>query len=117
MRYLVQDTKQGITPKNMLLFGQGELQQAPLNWINLHGEAADVNDDERELLMAEWHTKFWALINKHDIEPSCVYNVDQTGLCYQQLPNSLYVDAKEKTVYTAVPVMIVPIVVSFPVIV
>ena len=76
-----------------------------------------MNDDEREELMAEWHTKFWALINEHDIEPSCVYNADQTELCYQQLPNSLYVDAKEKTAYAAVPVMIVPIVVSFPVIV
>ena len=76
-----------------------------------------MNDDEREELMAEWHTKFWALINEHDIEPSCVYNADQTELCYQQLPNSLYVDAKVKTAYAAVPVMIVPIAVSFPVIV
>ena len=75
-----------------------------------------MNDDEREELMAEWHTKFWALINEHDIEPSCVYNADQTGLCYQQLPNSLYADAQEKTAYAAAPV-IVPIVVSFPVIV
>ena len=45
-----------------------------------------MNDDVREEPMAEWRTKFWALINKHDIEPSCVYNADQTGLYCQKLP-------------------------------
>ena len=51
------------------------------------------------------------------LNKSCVYNADQTGLYYQKLSNCMYVDAKEKTAYAGVPVMIVLIVVSFSVIV
>ena len=70
--------------------------------INLHGEAADMDDDEREVIMDKWRTSFWATIEKHNITRSCVYNADQTGLYHQKLPNRMYVNANEKKDYAGV---------------
>ena len=64
-----------------------------------------MNDEEREKIMSEWRTKFWALIEEHNIEPCCVYNADQTGLYYQKLPNRMYVDANQKSSYAGVKQM------------
>ena len=73
--------------------------------INLHGEAMDMDDDEREAMMAEWRVKFFALIEEHEVEPNCVYNADQTGLYHRKLPNRMYVNASEKNGYAGVKQM------------
>ena len=59
--------------------------------INLHGEAADMDDTEREATMKNWREEFHAKLDEYDLDPSRVYNGDQTGLYYQKLPNRMYV--------------------------
>ena len=74
--------------------------------INLHGEANDLDDAEREKVMLEWTTKkFHPLLEKHNISPECCYNADQTGLFYTKLPNRLYVYESEKKDYAGVKQM------------
>ena len=73
--------------------------------VNLHGEASEMNEAEREAIMAAWCTKFWEEIEYHNLEPNCVYNADQTGLYHQKLPSRLYVTATEKNAYAGVKQM------------
>ena len=60
--------------------------------INLHGEANAMIYEERKIIMSEWHKYFHAKISELDTPPECVYNADQTGRYYQNIPNCVYVD-------------------------
>ena len=64
--------------------------------VKLHGEADDLNDEEVATLMIPFRQQLEDLIEKKDIEPHCLYNADQTGMFYQKLPNSIYVQKKNK---------------------
>ena len=64
--------------------------------INLHGEADDMTEKERNDIMDKWRTEFFELLRKKGIHKECLYNADQTGLYYQKLPNRIYVDKAEK---------------------
>ena len=74
--------------------------------INLHGEANDMDDNERAKIMAKWkREEFHSVINKHGIPAERIYNADQTGLYYQKLPNRLYVEQARKKEYAGVKQM------------
>ena len=64
-----------------------------------------MDDDERQATMKPWREEFHFLVDKYDLDPSCVYNADQTGLYYQKLPNWMYVNAKKKKSYAGVKQM------------
>ena len=51
-------------------------------------------DTEREATMKNWREEFHAVLDKYDLNPSRVYNGNQTGLYYQKLPYRMYVNAK-----------------------
>jgi hypothetical protein len=65
--------------------------------INLHGEAAEMDDAERATIMGEWRTSFHALIEKHNLTPDVIYNADQTGLYHTKLPNRLYINKSKRS--------------------
>jgi DDE superfamily endonuclease len=68
--------------------------------LNLHGEAGDMDDNERAAIMDKWRKEeCWPLIEKYRIPMERIYNADQTGLYYQKLPNTLYVDQKNRKNY------------------
>jgi hypothetical protein len=68
--------------------------------LNLQGEAGDMAAAEREKIMNEWRTmEFWPMIERYNVPMSCIYNADQTGLFYQKLPNTIYVDKSRKKEY------------------
>ena len=71
----------------------------------MHGEANDMTDEEREIIMSAWRKDFHANIAEVDTIPECVWNADQTGLYYQNLPNSVYVDEANKKDYAGVKQM------------
>ena len=64
---------------------------------NLHDEANDTTDEEKEIIMPAWH--FYANISEVDTPPEWIYNADQTGLYYQNFPNHVYVDEANKKDY------------------
>ena len=70
--------------------------------INFHGETNDMTYEEREIIMSEWRNDFHANIEELDTTPELVYNVDQTSIYYQKLPNSVYVDEVNKNYYDSV---------------
>jgi hypothetical protein len=86
------------------------LKQSGKTQINLHGEAGDMESVKRAAIMDEWRTKeFWPLIEKYKIPLSRIYNdADQTGLFYQKLPNSIYVDKKRKHEYKGAKQTLMP---------
>ena len=48
--------------------------------INLHGEADDMDPEERQRVISEWKDKeFHPIIEKYDIPADCIYSTDQTG--------------------------------------
>ena len=69
--------------------------------INLHGEAIDTIDEDREIIISSWCKDFHANIAEADKPPEWVHNVDQTDLYYQKLPNGVYVDELNKKDYAA----------------
>ena len=64
--------------------------------IKLHGEADDLTEEDVEAVMTSWKAELQELAEEKDVGPYCMYNADQTGLFYQKLPNSLYVQKKNK---------------------
>jgi hypothetical protein len=60
--------------------------------VSLHGEANDMNDEEREGIMADWRVMFWKKLEDRNIGPECLYNGDQSGLFYNKMPNRMYID-------------------------
>jgi hypothetical protein len=73
--------------------------------VNLHGEANDMSKEERAEIMKVWCVEFHRILEEKDIQPSCLCNGDQTGLCYQKLPNRICVDAVKKNDYSGVKQM------------
>ena len=73
--------------------------------INLHGEANDMDDEERRLLMIPFRKKLVELCEDMNVTRDRVYNADQTGLCYQKLPNTLYVKKEKKRSYAGTKMM------------
>lgn len=73
--------------------------------ITCHGEANDMTEEHRKKIMKKWLKEFHELIEEKKIEPSCLYNADQTGLYYQKLPNRMYVTKKEKRDFKGVKQM------------
>ena len=73
--------------------------------INLYGDANDMTAGEREFIMADWHVTFQKLLDKFSIPSSRIYNGDQTGLYYQNLPNRMYVDKDTKHTHAGVKQM------------
>ena len=69
--------------------------------IYLHGEAIDIIDEDREIIISSWCKDFHANIAEADKPPEWVHNVDQTDLYYQKLPNGVYVDELNKKDYAA----------------
>ena len=57
--------------------------------INLHDKENDMTDEEREIVISAWSKYFHANIMELDKTPECVYNADQNGLYYQNLPNDV----------------------------
>ena len=56
------------------------MERNSLIGINLHGEAADMDDTEREATMKKWREEFHSVLDEYDLDPSCVYNANQTEL-------------------------------------
>lgn len=73
--------------------------------VNLHGEANDMTDDERETVMVPFRKKLQDLCEELGVGPECLYNADQSGILYQKLPNSLYVDKDRKKQYAGTKLM------------
>ena len=69
---------------------------------NLHGEANDMIDEEREIIMSPWRKYFYARIVEVDTPPEFVYNACQNGLYYQNLPNRVYINEANKKGYYGV---------------
>ena len=65
------------------------LKRHGLKSTTLHGEAGGVDEEKRIAAMTKWKAEFHSILN--DYERDCVYNADQTGLLFQQLPKWLYV--------------------------
>lgn len=72
------------------------LERAGRVSIKLHGEANEMTDEEIQLIMTPWKEDFHELLREKGIKAECLYNADQTGLYYQKLPNTLYIDIEEK---------------------
>jgi len=64
--------------------------------VTLHGEAEDLTSEQIEEKMAKWLPDFHEKLERRNIKPACLYNADQTGLYYQKLPNTMYVDIEAK---------------------
>jgi hypothetical protein len=60
--------------------------------VSLHGEANDMDDEEREWIMSAWRGKFWKKLRDRNIPPEWVYNGDQSGLFFNKMPNKMYID-------------------------
>ena len=85
---------------------QNVLSRNDIIGLNLHGEADDIDDDEREEIMKKQKKEnFFPIIEKHNIDPSRIFNVDQTGLYYTKLLNRLYIEHSRKKNYTGVKQM------------
>ena len=72
------------------------LERHGYKYIKLHGEANDMTDDERESVMVPWRKKLYDMCEELGVGPEVLYNADQSGLLYQKLPNSLYVNKEGK---------------------
>ena len=81
------------------------LKRHGIERINLHGEAMDMTEDERIRVMAPWKKELEELIEDKKNSPKCLYNADQTGLFFQKLPNSLYVEKCRAKDYAGVKQM------------
>ena len=76
---------------------QNTLKYHNLKRIKLHGEAADMCEEEKQAVMQPWREEFHKLIEDKNVSRDRIYNADQSGCFYQKLPNVLYVDkSKEK---------------------
>ena len=60
--------------------------------INLRDEENDITDEERYIIIPLWRDDFRDKIAEVDTPPECIYNTNQTGICYKRLPNRVYVD-------------------------
>jgi hypothetical protein len=58
--------------------------------VSLHGEANDMDDEERERIMSALGEKFWKKLRDHYVPPECVY--DQSSLFFNKMPNRMYID-------------------------
>jgi hypothetical protein len=77
-----------------------------LKGITLHGEAGDMDPEERERIMKKWQKEIfkpaleWLNEDNHndsiEWQMERIYNADQTGLFYQKLPNRIYIDSESK---------------------
>ena len=75
---------------------QGVLKHSGMTGIKLHGEAMEIDAEQRIAIINKWkEEEFHPLIEKHNVAPRCIYNADQTGLFYQKLPNRIYVEKRE----------------------
>ena len=72
------------------------LKRAGRMSTKLHGEGNELTDEEIHLIMIPWKEDFHKQLEEKGIKPECMYNADQTGLYYQKLPNTLYVDMEGK---------------------
>ena len=52
--------------------------------------------EQEAVLMTPWLKKFHDLLEEKCIPPKCLYNSYQTGLYYQKIPNTLYVNKEQK---------------------
>ena len=73
------------------------LKRNNLTSVHLQGEAEEYSSEEREKAMSEFKKITSELVERCDISTDRIYNADQTGLFYQKLPNTMYVDATERT--------------------
>jgi hypothetical protein len=73
--------------------------------INLHGEAADMDDAMRATIMGEWRKSFHALIENHNLTPDVICNADQTGLHHTKLPHRLHIDKSKRKEHAGVKQM------------
>eukprot|EP00957_Ditylum_brightwellii_P177821 13545048-Ditylum_brightwellii.AAC.1 len=55
--------------------------------------------------MIPCHKELKEECEREGITPAALYNVDQSGLFYQKLPNSLYVQKEQKTSFKGVKQM------------
>ena len=72
------------------------LRRNDLARVGLQGEAGDYDEAERVKVMNEFKRELTELMTEHDISLDRIYNADQTGLYYQKLPNTMYVNTAEK---------------------
>jgi len=59
---------------------------------SLHGEAAEMTNEERAAKMNIFLDELHHKIEQENITPDRLYNADQTGLFFQKLPNRIYCD-------------------------
>ena len=71
------------------------LRRHNIERINLHREANSMTARECERFMAPWRQDLEDLCDNEISSSFCLYNTDQTGLFYQKVPNSLYVNKSE----------------------
>ena len=70
-----------------------------MSQINLHGEADDMTDVEVLAVMDTWRKELDELIQEKAFGPACVYNSDLTGMFYENVLNSIFVDKNNKNDY------------------
>lgn len=60
-----------------------------------------MDEEKKAAIKDKWRKEeFWPLIDQYNVSMNCIYNGDQTGLFYQKLPNTLYVDKNRKKEYS-----------------
>ena len=64
--------------------------------VRLHGEGAELSPEEADQALASFLKEFHLFLEEKNIKACCLYNADQTGLFFQKLPNTLYVDMESK---------------------
>ncbi|MGH7954412.1 MAG: hypothetical protein ACREOZ_00470, partial [Gloeomargaritales cyanobacterium] len=73
--------------------------------VALHGEAMEMNSEEKQKKLREFHQRLCDLIEKHDVGVNRIYNTDQTGLYYNKMPNRIYIDKDQKKNFRGVKLM------------
>jgi transposase-like protein len=73
------------------------LKRNELVSLKLRGEAGEVSHEEAEANMTAFRANLLKDISKYNIPLDRIFNADQTGLFYQQLPNRMYCPKKERT--------------------
>ena len=66
------------------------LKRNNLMSMNLHGEGMELSPEEQEDTRADFRRELNSEIEEMSLSPSQVYNANQTGIFYNQLPNRLY---------------------------
>ena len=71
------------------------LKRNNLVGMKLHKEANENTPEEEAALVGPWIVEFHKLLEYEGIDQECMYNAYHTGMFYQKLPKTLYINKKE----------------------